>query len=92
MAFVRANGIELEDVCVFELVRKCEMRVHILGAAQGRPDCQSVKNFDLVRCQEYCNFTSRSRKCIKEKEKKIYESQFTNCRKGEENASRSLFL
>ncbi|KAL3734785.1 hypothetical protein ACJRO7_024028 [Eucalyptus globulus] len=43
MAFVRANGIELEDVCVFELVRKCEMRVHILGAAQGRPDCQSVK-------------------------------------------------
>ncbi|KAF8024274.1 LOW QUALITY PROTEIN: hypothetical protein BT93_F1463 [Corymbia citriodora subsp. variegata] len=43
MAFVRANGIELEDVCVFELVHKCEMRVHILGAAQGGPECQSVK-------------------------------------------------
>ncbi|KAK4796284.1 hypothetical protein SAY86_028610 [Trapa natans] len=31
MAFVRGNGIKLEDICVFELVHKSEMRVHILA-------------------------------------------------------------
>lgn len=29
-AFVRCNGIKMEDVCIFELVDKLEMRVHIL--------------------------------------------------------------
>lgn len=36
MAFVRGNGIKLEDICVFELVHKYEMRVHILA---GHPTC-----------------------------------------------------
>ena len=29
MAFVRYNDIKLGDICVFELVRECEFRVHI---------------------------------------------------------------
>ncbi|XP_062101230.1 B3 domain-containing protein Os01g0723500-like isoform X2 [Humulus lupulus] len=29
MAFVRGNGVKIGDICIFELVGKCEMRVHI---------------------------------------------------------------
>lgn len=29
MAFVRDNGIQMGDICIFELVGRCEMRVHI---------------------------------------------------------------
>ncbi|KAK6938732.1 B3 DNA binding domain [Dillenia turbinata] len=29
MAFVRANDIKMGDICIFELVGKCEMRVHV---------------------------------------------------------------
>ena len=29
MAFVRGNDLKLGDVCIFELVGKCELRVHI---------------------------------------------------------------
>lgn len=29
MAFVRYNDIKLGDICIFELVRECEFRVHI---------------------------------------------------------------
>ncbi|KAI3465380.1 hypothetical protein Pfo_022043 [Paulownia fortunei] len=31
MAFVRDNDIQMGDICIFELVGKCEMRVHICG-------------------------------------------------------------
>ena len=30
MAFVRDNNINMGDVCIFELVGKCELRVYIL--------------------------------------------------------------
>lgn len=33
MAFVRGNGVEIGDVCIFELVGKCEMLVHISGSS-----------------------------------------------------------
>lgn len=32
MAFVRDNDIKMGDICIFELVNRCEMRVHISGA------------------------------------------------------------
>ncbi|KAH6834547.1 hypothetical protein C2S53_011340 [Perilla frutescens var. hirtella] len=31
MAFVRDNDVQMGDICIFELVGKCEMRVHICG-------------------------------------------------------------
>lgn len=31
MAFVRGNDIQMGDICIFELIGKCEMRVHISG-------------------------------------------------------------
>ncbi|KAI3684778.1 hypothetical protein L6452_34004 [Arctium lappa] len=35
MAFVRDNGIQLGDICIFELVGRCEMRVHISGVGKN---------------------------------------------------------
>ena len=29
IAFVRDNGIQMGDICIFELIGKCEMRVHV---------------------------------------------------------------
>ena len=43
MAFVRGNNLKMGDICIFELVRKCEMRVHILGAGKESIDGQSGK-------------------------------------------------
>ena len=33
MAFVRGNDVKIGDICIFELVGKCEMLVHQIGAA-----------------------------------------------------------
>ncbi|XP_052189324.1 B3 domain-containing protein Os01g0723500-like [Diospyros lotus] len=47
MAFVRGNEIQMGDICIFELVGKCEMRVHISGAGKkelDHPSCKSASN------------------------------------------------
>lgn len=36
MAFVRDNDIQMGDICIFELIGKCEMRVHV--SSYGRKD------------------------------------------------------
>ncbi|XVE69981.1 hypothetical protein DITRI_Ditri10aG0034900 [Diplodiscus trichospermus] len=38
MAFVRDNDIKMGDICIFELVNRCEMRVHISGAGRKELD------------------------------------------------------
>ncbi|KAK1436567.1 hypothetical protein QVD17_02348 [Tagetes erecta] len=38
MSFVRDNGIQLGDICIFELVGKCEMRVHITSVGKNGID------------------------------------------------------
>lgn len=43
MAFVRGNNIKVGDVCVFELVHECELRVHIAGVGNDGEDCQIGK-------------------------------------------------
>ncbi|KAK9270750.1 hypothetical protein L1049_026333 [Liquidambar formosana] len=43
IAFVRGNDIKIGDICIFELVRKCEMRVYILGDGKEGSNCQSGK-------------------------------------------------
>nr|XP_043636926.1 B3 domain-containing protein Os01g0723500-like [Erigeron canadensis] len=35
MAFVRDNGIQMGDICIFELIGRCEMRVHISSAGKN---------------------------------------------------------
>lgn len=43
MAFVRDNNINTGDVCIFELVGKCELRVYILRVGQEGLECQNGK-------------------------------------------------
>lgn len=38
MAFVRDNGIQMGDICIFELIGRCEMRVHISGVGKNSVD------------------------------------------------------
>lgn len=43
MSFVRDNGLQMGDICIFELVGRCEMRVHISGVGKNAFDleCQT---------------------------------------------------
>lgn len=41
MAFVRDNDIQMGDICIFELIGKCEMRVHISGIGKKAVDYQN---------------------------------------------------
>ncbi|KAH9758456.1 B3 domain-containing protein [Citrus sinensis] len=43
MAFVRGNDIKIGDVCIFELISKLEMRVHITGVGRKEVDLESGK-------------------------------------------------
>lgn len=43
MAFVRGNDISMGDICVFELVRDCELRVHIFRVGKEISEDQSGK-------------------------------------------------
>jgi hypothetical protein len=41
MAFVRGNDVKIGDICIFELVGKCEMLVHISWNGKKGLDHQS---------------------------------------------------
>ncbi|XP_010525640.1 PREDICTED: B3 domain-containing protein Os11g0197600-like [Tarenaya hassleriana] len=43
LAFVRSNGIKTGDICIFELVRKYELLVHIFRVGKEEPGDQSGK-------------------------------------------------
>ncbi|KAK7383090.1 hypothetical protein VNO78_28758 [Psophocarpus tetragonolobus] len=43
MAFVRGNNIKIGDICIFELVHECELRVRIAGVGKDGLDCQVGK-------------------------------------------------
>lgn len=43
MAFVRGNDVKMGDICMFELVGKSEMLVHISGVGKKGSDHQSGK-------------------------------------------------
>jgi len=43
MAFVRGNSIKVGDVCIFELIRECELRVRIAEVGKDGLDCQVGK-------------------------------------------------
>lgn len=70
MAFVRANSIKLEDVCVFELVHKCEMRVHILAGPTCSDNERRASNVLAVISSEILQEDSDG---IKRKKRKSME-------------------
>lgn len=41
LSFVRDNNIDLGDICIFELVHKCELRVHVLRVEKEGNDYSS---------------------------------------------------
>ncbi|MCD9646575.1 hypothetical protein HAX54_036511 [Datura stramonium] len=41
LSFVRDNNIDLGDICIFELVHKCELRVHVLRVKREGNDYRS---------------------------------------------------
>ncbi|XP_054799393.1 B3 domain-containing protein Os01g0723500-like isoform X2 [Prosopis cineraria] len=43
MAFVRDNNIKVGDICIFELVHECELRVRIVGIGRDGIDCHVGK-------------------------------------------------
>ncbi|KAK4276634.1 hypothetical protein QN277_014761 [Acacia crassicarpa] len=43
MAFVRDNNIKVGDICIFELVHDCELRVRVVGVGKDGIDCQVGK-------------------------------------------------
>ncbi|CAL0323769.1 unnamed protein product [Lupinus luteus] len=43
MAFVRGNNIKVGDICIFELVNECELRVQIAGVGKDELDSQVGK-------------------------------------------------
>lgn len=43
MAFVRDNDIQMGDICIFELIGKCQMLVHISGSGNNGLEYQSGK-------------------------------------------------
>ncbi|GFP96558.1 B3 domain-containing protein os01g0723500 [Phtheirospermum japonicum] len=48
MAFVRDNDVQMGDICIFELVGKCEMRVHICGIGKkGLNYTNGTKNLHI---------------------------------------------
>lgn len=58
MAFVRGNNIKVGDICIFELVHECELRVHIAGVGKDGLDCQ-VGKVDISRSSAGHAVTSR---------------------------------
>ncbi|CAJ2675508.1 unnamed protein product [Trifolium pratense] len=60
--FVRDNGIKVGDVCIFELIRECELRVHIAEVGKDGLDSQIEKlasSMLSARCDVACHKTSR---------------------------------
>ncbi|CAK9178589.1 unnamed protein product [Ilex paraguariensis] len=43
LGFVRDNNLKMGDICIFELLRKCELRVQILRVGKEGLDCKSGK-------------------------------------------------
>ncbi|KAG6608508.1 B3 domain-containing protein, partial [Cucurbita argyrosperma subsp. sororia] len=48
MSFVRDNGIQMGDICIFELVGKCELLVHVTGVGKKGFDLSS----EVATCSE----------------------------------------
>ncbi|KAJ9166166.1 hypothetical protein P3X46_020950 [Hevea brasiliensis] len=69
MAFVRSNDIKIGDVCIFELVRKCELRVFILRVGKEVLDNQSG-NLASNGVSVGCTATSHKTECFPKKSRK----------------------
>lgn len=72
LAFVRDNNINVRDVCIFELVGKCEMRVNILRVRQEPLD---YEHSDLKGSSNGTSHNVSGRLTKKVKKKSLNKSQ-----------------
>lgn len=78
MAFVRGNSIKVGDVCIFELIRECELRVRIAEVGKDGLDCQVGKlAFSMLRarhdvaCRKTAKYMSKSPKVSPKSRNKV---------------------
>ncbi|XP_058725213.1 B3 domain-containing protein Os01g0723500-like [Vicia villosa] len=78
MAFVRGNSIKVGDVCIFELIRECELRVRIAEVGKDGLDCQVGKlAFSMLRarhdvaCRKTANYMSKNPKVSTKSRNKV---------------------
>lgn len=68
LSFVRDNNINMGDICIFELVHKCELQVHIIRVTkEGMEDCNE-KGIHKTKVDGSC---SAVKKISRRKSKKI---------------------
>ena len=56
MSFVRDNGIQMGDICIFELVGKCELYVHVTGVGKKGFELSS----EATTCSELASVPTTS--------------------------------
>ncbi|KAL6295793.1 hypothetical protein ACE6H2_003935 [Prunus campanulata] len=102
MAFVRYNDIKLGDICIFELVRECEFRVHVqsgetsswLSAELALPSIKTFKSLSKIMTGNSPKVHSKSIRKIEKADKiapkKFQEAAFTNDARKYGSTSKSL--
>lgn len=69
LSFVRENNINLGDICIFELVRECELQVHILrvrtegiDVQNGKPACKACGKGSIATLQKISGRLSKKKR------------------------------
>lgn len=98
MAFVRSNDINVGDVCIFELVRKYELRVFILRVGKEGPDMETgkvVSNGENTGCHAIAHktesFPKKSRRnCLKVHSKLIKKAEICDKKEFEKSQATGI--
>ncbi|XP_011030819.1 PREDICTED: B3 domain-containing protein Os01g0723500-like isoform X5 [Populus euphratica] len=98
MAFVRSNDINVGDVCIFELVRKYELRVFILRVGKEGPDMETgkvVSNGENTGCPAIAHttesFPKKSRRnCLKVHSKLINKAEICDKKEFEKSQATGI--
>lgn len=60
LSFVRDNNIGLGDICIFELVGECEMRVQVIRVMKETAEGHSENEMEKVTSRSSCQVTNRT--------------------------------
>ncbi|KAJ8538030.1 hypothetical protein K7X08_014570 [Anisodus acutangulus] len=82
LSFVRDNNIDLGDICIFELVRKCELRVRVLRVEKEGNDYRKVganSNRCLQQAAKARTYDKKGSAHDKEKHGNMVKSRQLHC-------------
>lgn len=78
MAFVRGNNIKVGDICIFELIHECELRVHIarvgkdeLGYQVGKLEFSMPSAGNVVTCHKTSKYMLKNPKVSSKRISKV---------------------